>query len=217
MSLQTDGLELSNTLFVAADVIVCATGWQSSFSFLSAQQKASLGLPVHLSEVSPADVAKWEGLDVAAQELVFRLFPRLKNAPSSVQVREETPYRLYKNMAPVDNHRILFLGCVQLGNHFMTAEAQALWAVAYFDGRLNLPTKSEMGMEIARTNAWCRLRYPTKGWDGSFFFFDSLLYAEALLNEIGLKSYRRPWPMCEVVPVKARDFRALVWEYIASL
>jgi dimethylaniline monooxygenase (N-oxide forming) len=218
ISFHSDTLELSDSSHVPANVLVCATGWESSFPFLSSEQKASLGLPVQLSDEARSDAVKWQALDVAARKKVLHLFPRLADAPSySERQKATTPYRLYKNMAPLtDNRTILFLGCVQLGNHFMTAEGQALWAVAYFDARLDLPKKEDMEREVAETNMWCRLRYPAKGWDGTFYFFDSLPYVDALLRQVGLKSHQRLWPMTKVAPVKARDLMPLVQEYIAA-
>lgn len=96
----------------------------------------------------------------------------------------------------------------------MVAEAQALWAVAYLDRRLNLPAMSEMEREVAETVTWCRLRYPSKGRDGTFYYFDVVPYVDSLLKQVGLQSHWRSWPMGQVAPMTARDLGTLMQEYL---
>lgn len=95
----------------------------------------------------------------------------------------------------------------------MAAESQALWALAYLDGRMDLPDKGQMAWEVELTNAWNQLSYLDRGWEGNFFYFDLILYVDMLLSDIGLASHRRPWLKTQVAPFTAHDLKPLCQEY----
>ena len=84
---------------------------------------------------------------------------------------------------------ITFLGHIVTGNNFRGAECQALWAVAYLDGQLRLPSKEDTEREVAMSIAWCRRRYLSKGALGYRLYFDLVPYADALLQQLGLESH----------------------------
>jgi len=86
---------------------------------------------------------------------------------------------------------IVFLGHIVIGNNFRAAECQALWAVAYLDGQLSLPSKEDMEKEVAMSIAWCRRRYRSKGELGHWLYFDLVPYTDALLQQLGLESHRK--------------------------
>lgn len=60
-----------------------------------------------------------------------------------------TPYRLYQTMSPVNDDLILFMNHVVAGAKLFAAEAQAIWAVAYWDKAFPLP--SVVGKGTLRT------------------------------------------------------------------
>ncbi len=208
-------IELRDGSLLAADVLVCATGWDSSLTFLSPQESARLGLPVLREQEEPEEALKWLRLESAACDEILRRFPSLADPPVHfARQMTTTPYRLYKGIAPLDDRTIVFLGHIQVGNNFMAAECQALWATAYFDERLSLPSKTAMANQVALNNAWCRLRYLDKGQMGIWYYFDLVPYVDMLLGDIKLRSYRRSWALNLMSPVTAKDLRHLHQEYV---
>ena len=219
---RSDLTELSETTIklrdgsvLSADVLVCATGWDSSLTFLSRQESARLGLPVLREQEEPKDAAKWLRLESAARDEILLRFPSLADPPVHFARHiTTTPYRLYKGIAPLNDRTIVILGHIQVGNNFMAAECQALWATAYFDERLSLPSNIAMANEVALSNAWCKLRYLDKGQLGTWYYFDLVPYVDMLLADIKLRSYRRSWALNLFSPVTAKDLRRLHQEYV---
>ena len=122
-------------------------------------------------------------------------------------------------MLPISDPSIIFLGKIMLGNHFRTAEVQALWALSVLDGTLDLPTETVMERDVAETVAWCKKRYLGKGQFGNWFWFDMVPYTDALLAQMDLWSHRRErgegWMEWRelVKPCFARDLSGLIGEY----
>ncbi len=207
-------IKLRDGTVVPADTIICATGWDSGFNFLSAQERSRLGLPSPRADEDSDAATEWQHLDTQAREEVLQRFPSLAHPPAHfARQMTTTPYRLYKAIAPLDDKSVVILGHIQVGNNFMAAECQALWAVAYFDGRIDLPPRTVMAKEIALNNAWCSLRYLDKGNLGTWYYFDLVPYVDMLLGHIGFCPYRRPWPLSVLLPVTAKDLRELCQEY----
>ena len=102
-----------------------------------------------------------------------------------------------------------------VGNNFRTAEVQALWAVAYLDGRIKVD-QSDAERDVATTVAWDRRRYLNKGQLGSWFYYDVVAYADMLLEQLGLTSHRRKgWFGNLMDPCFASDLQGLSGEYKA--
>lgn len=60
--------------------------------------------------------------------------------------KKYTLYRLYKNFAPLSDsidRSIVVVGHVDVGIYFSTAECQAMWATAYLDNKLKVPSLEE--------------------------------------------------------------------------
>jgi dimethylaniline monooxygenase (N-oxide forming) len=184
---------------VSPHVIVCGTGWQPSYHrFLDEDLARNLGLPVILridEDQGPnLEDIKWSTLEQSADIEICRRFPRLQNPPRHhTSISTQSPFRLYKYMVPTnpDMRGIAFLGHIVIGNNFRAAECQSLWAVAYLDGQLSLPSKGDMEREVAMGVAWCRRRYLSKGALGNWLYFDLVPYTDALLEQLGLRSHRR--------------------------
>lgn len=171
-----------------------------------------------LEDASPQTQARWQKLEKAADPVILSRFPTLEHPPAYHKIEpRETPFRLYKAMVPPadDAHSIVFLGRMVVGNNFRTAEAQALWAVAYLEGRIrDLPTLTQMELEVAETVAWDRRRYLNKGELGSWFYFDVVDYADALFEQLELSSHRQKGLIGNLVePCFAADLESMVDEY----
>ncbi|KAL8637399.1 MAG: hypothetical protein Q9228_005323 [Teloschistes exilis] len=203
---------------VPADALFCGTGWNPEYPFLSKGQTVDLGLP-HANEDDPPDVArKWESLLKAADDEVIARFPQLADPPPFYKRRQNsTATRLYNCVAPLSDDSILFLGNVYLSNAFRTAEAQAIWATAYFDGNVVLPTREKSERDIAYMAAFSKRRYPSHGATGNYFHMDLVGYSDRLLQDVGLVSHRRQWWWQDFFyPCLASDFSHIKDEYLAK-
>ncbi len=208
-----------NERTIPCDVLVYCTGWDPVSYLFSSEEASDLGLSVPITEVDPKAQSRWQALETAAESRVLSRFPHL-NDPPLYHKSEPThaPFRLYKAIAPVideADYSIVFLGKMVVGNNFRTAEAQALWAVAYLDGKVNVP-ESEMAKDVAMTVAWNRRRYLNKGQLGSWFYFDVIAYTDMLLEQLKLSSHRRKgWFKNLMDPCFADDLKGLGAEYRA--
>ena len=176
------------------DAIVCGTGWNPSLEFLEDKESVELGLPMPLDK-EPKDVCKhWEKLVQDADHGICTKFPVLANPPKHPhQTIDTTTYRLYQGMAPVQDNSILFLNHVNTANKFLAAGAQAMWAVAYFDKQITLPSKEDMERSIATWVAFSRRRYLSQGEQGNAINFESITYTDALLAEMSLTAHKKRW------------------------
>ncbi|KAL8969231.1 MAG: hypothetical protein Q9197_004446 [Variospora fuerteventurae] len=205
-------------LTIPVDVLVYCTGWSANSALFPPHEAGGMGLSVPLKDADPQTQAHWQQLEDAADPLILAQFPMLKYPPAYRKLEPtETPFRLYKAMAPPadDTHSIVFLGKMVVGNNFRTAEAQALWAVAYLDGRIrDLPTCMRREQEVAETVAWDRRRYLNKGELGSWFYYDVVDYADMLYEHLGLWSHRQKGFVGNLMePCFAADLRAMGDEY----
>lgn len=205
---------------IPIDALVFCTGWSASTTLFPPQEASALGLSVPLDAIDSQTQYNWQMLEKAADAVILSRFPTLRHPPDYRKIKPtRTPFRLYNSIAPPTDvhstHSIVFLGKMVVGNSFCTAEAQALWTVAYLDGRIrNLPSQAQINKEIAETVAWDRRRYLNKGELGSWFYFDVVDYADALLEQLGLDSHRRKaWIGDLMDPFFASDLKDLGQEY----
>lgn len=209
-------LYLEDGTHFPCDAVLCGTGWKVGVDMLDSDHRAKLGLP-YAKVNEPYEVAtKWEKLQLEADEQVAKKFLLLTNPPAhSHKHIETTPYRLYRSMAPLSDDSILLMNHVTAGNKVFAAEAQAMWAVAYFDRRICLPSLEEREKEIAMWNAWCLRRYLSNGERGNFAAFDSVPYVDKLLRDIGLTAHLKGWWRDLIEPFKPRDLGKAWEEYLA--
>ncbi|KAI4225266.1 MAG: hypothetical protein L6R36_004054 [Xanthoria steineri] len=202
---------------VATDVILCGTGWNpNDFSFFDTDLLIRLGLPHSLKDAaSSKDAERWTQLEKQADEEILKQFPLLANPPHHFQEPiRTTPYRLYNMIAPLNDDSIAFVGHMAIVNHFRGAECQALWAMAYLDKQLKLPSYEDRQLEIARRVTWCRRRYLSHGVSGNYIPFESEAYTDKILAEIGLTSHRKGLLRDSFVPPGPGDLVGLKDEYL---
>lgn len=140
----------------------------------SAEQSMELGLPMDLMEESVLDRKYWESLIAEADKEVLLRFPRLEEQSVFPGRTEPTSTaKLYRSMVPTNSEfndgSIVFLGHIMARDTMSLAEIQALWAVAYLNGKLPSKTKQEMDEDVALVIAWRRRRYLG---DGNMYLSD---------------------------------------------
>ena len=183
----------------------------------SSVQASSYGLSIPITQADLDVQARWKALEDEADPKVLSRFPHLGVPPLYRKVEPlHTPFRLFNAMIPpadAQDHSVAFLGKMVVGNNFRTAEVQALWAVAYLDGKIG-KDMSTMEKTVAMTVAWDRRRYLNKGNLGSWFYFDVVAYADMLLEQLGLSSHlQKGWVGNLMEPCFASDLKGLVPEY----
>ena len=129
---------------------------------------------------------------------------------------QTTPYRLYNGIAPIRDDSIALLNHIVVGNKFRAAEVQAIWAAAYLDKQLALPSLQQREADIALTTAWSRRRYLSNGEWGNCMTFETIGYTDKLLQELGFSSHRRGWLSNFFTPCTARDLGGIRGEYMAK-
>lgn len=133
---------------------------------------------------------------------------------------------------------IIFLGHIHTMNTPMIAEIASLWAVAYLQGKLEIPNLPAMEAEVARWNAWTRRRYLGQGEKTPYAMYDSVhvsgygialctsradmtdatQYTDLLLNDLGLSPFRKQTWVTEIfTPYKPADLSGCVQEWMKSL
>ena len=207
---------IDKTKNVLADTILCGTGWKPIYPFLSPLDAISLGLPHDSRDDTDEEREAWKTLLEAADQRITSAFPIFKHPPTRKKPDiDTTTSRLYNGIAPLTDSSIVFLGHLHLSNSFRTAEAQAIWATAYFDGSFKLPPLHKAREAVAHMNACSRRRYPTKGSRGDYCFFELIWYTDRLMQDIGLNSHTQKgwWWDYWLEPCLASDFRDSVNEY----
>ena len=175
------------------DTVLCGTGWQRGLDMFSDDLKMHLGLPYQkeLDLDSSASVQKWEEMVSDADKTICNQFHILRDPPPHPHIEESrTPYKLYRGMAPLHDKSILFINHVTVANKLFGAEGQAMWAVAYFDGLIEVSLDGRQ-RDIATRIAWCRRRHLSNGSLGNSLPFDGVTYVDTLLEEIGLSAHRQ--------------------------
>lgn len=186
-AVDSHGIELKGGSLVPADAILCGTGFDRSFSLFGEPSAADLGLPVPL-EPDTKHPTNWLQLEKEADDAIVQRFPGLANPPPR-RKSTTTPYRLYNLIASLTDDSVVFLGFLGVLNAFYTAECQAIWATAYLDKKLHLPSLDERVKDTACVNAFSKRRYPFLGQDGAGINYDMVGYCDRLLQQVGLSSH----------------------------
>ncbi len=204
---------------VPTDLLLCGTGWDTTYPFLSSKHVRELGLPHDPCKDSEEERQSWDDLMDAADRQILKQYPILARPPPNckpVSGASLTPARLYHGIACLTDTSIVFLGRARLSNNFRGAEAQAIWATAYWDEHVTIPPFKQAQREVAYMNAFSRRRYPSRGVDGLNFHTDLVWYTDTLLCEAGLTSHRKGWWEDSDEPCLASDFKDCKDEYMAK-
>lgn len=220
--LESDVLRLETGEEIPSDAILCGTGWVPSLQFFSENQCEKLGLPHLIEKESEKEKYRWTELMAEADGKVIANFPLLaKPPPHWHRPVTQTPYRLYRQMVPLsesceskEDRSIVLVGHVVVGHYFSTVECQSLWATAYLDGKLELPSREEQEKEVALMTAWCRRRYLSNGEEGNNMTLEVTGYIDTLLRDLGLSSHRKGWFKHWFACCWASDFKGLKAEFV---
>lgn len=212
--LEGDKVNLTSGVSIETDVLLCATGWKKDSTIKYAD--FDLGL-------TGSEASRLSRRHESDQE-ILRRFPSLKSQPVLRFERKcDEPFRLYRFIVPptmMSKRNIAFAGLTSTVSTAMFATVQALWISAFFDGSLQRIAKTETDIEeeVMLHTQFGKWRYPV-GYGASLpdFAFDSLPYLDLLLNDLGLKSHRKPTQVAEIFePYKPKDYRGLTREFVGS-
>ena len=89
-----------------------------------------------------------------------------------------------------------------------------MWATAYLDRRLTLPSLEIRREEVALFTSWCRRRYLNNGEKGNWMTFELIGYTDQLLEQLGFTSHRKGWFRDLFEPCVASDLVGLKDEYM---
>jgi dimethylaniline monooxygenase (N-oxide forming) len=171
------------------DAILCGTGWHRGLDMFSDEMKRRLGIPYPILQKTESD-ERWDELVASADATVTTRFPILRNPPPHPYVEpKDTPFRLYRGMAPLHDDSILFMNHIVLANKLFAAEGQAMWAVAWFDNKITVPLDTRE-QRIAMWTAWCKRRYLSNGSLADEASFDMVPYVDTLLEDMNLNKHR---------------------------
>ncbi|EED24571.1 dimethylaniline monooxygenase, putative [Talaromyces stipitatus ATCC 10500] len=220
--LDKNSLRLKSGDQIPTDALLCGTGWQPSLQFFSKDQCRQLGLPHLVDDESPDEKSHWAALEADADAKVLATFPQLADPPAVfLKPATKTPYRLYRHLVPLcescnasKDRSIVFIGQVGVGNYFPLVECQSIWATAYLDGKLDLPSTEEQEKDVALFTTWCRRRYLSNGLRGNAMTFELIGYTDTLLKDLGLRSNRKGWFKDIFFPIWAKDFGGLKAEFM---
>ncbi|TGO50832.1 hypothetical protein BCON_0175g00180 [Botryotinia convoluta] len=147
--LDSHAIVLENGTVIHTDMLLCGTGWKRGYPFLTPAQIREFGLPHPVNDDSEEGSRIWDSLTENATREILTSFPKLRNPPGPIHTHNEsnrpvptTPTRLYNLLAPLndlENPSLVFLSQIHLSNAFRLAEAQTIWATAYFSSHLSLP------------------------------------------------------------------------------
>ena len=215
----SNSITLDDGREVPTDILLCGTGWNASYPFLSSKQEVELGLPHEPCKDSEEEGQSWNDLMDTADRQILQQYPVLARPPPGCKPiggASLTPARLYHGIASLTDTSIIFLGRARMSNNFRGAEAQAIWATAYWDEHVSIPPLKQAQREVAYMNAFSRRRYPSRGVDGLNFHTDLVWYTDRLLCEAGMTSHRKGWWEDSDEPCLASDFKDCKDEYIAK-
>lgn len=210
-------VHLSNGEQFPCDAVLCGTGWSPGLDFFSPELLMELDLPHNPADEPQEITAKWKKMMLEADEKIIQKYLLLANPPPHPhQHILTTPYRLWNGIAPLKDDSIVFLNHITAGNKIFIAEAQAMWAVAYFDRNIAVPSVEEREREIANFVAWSRRRYLSSGELGNFALFEIVTYIDKLLEGIGGTGRWKGWWRDMFEPFLPRDLNRPWRKYLKS-
>jgi len=237
VSLSKGEVHLSNGSSLKADTFICCTGWKvvPPIQFLPERLASELGFPA----ISTEDDILMRKADyqILSQVPALRDGPKrtlpVPTDPISAETKKSwkrsKPYQLYRFMIPyekrfLDHRNIAFIGAHLAINAVMVAQAQALWITAFFKEKIQHLDPSNIDYEGVRYETILHSEYekirhpPGAGGSGERcpdLVFDGIAYIDLLLNDLGLKIFRKETLWKEIfsryVPA---DYQGIVEEWL---
>lgn len=233
-------VHLSNGSALKADTFICCTGWKvvPPIKFLTAETALDLGLPAESTKndifMQKADYQILANIS-SLREGPKRTLP-ISRDPILVDPKRchksSSPYQLYRFVVPyekrfLEHRNIAFIGAHLAINAVMVAQAQALWITAFFRGEIQHLKPANINYEAVRYETVLHSQYekirhpPEAGGCGTRcpdLVFDGLSYIDLLLNDLGMKIFRKHTQWEEIfhryMPI---DYQGLVREWIELL
>ena len=221
---------------VRASALITATGFSAkpTFTFTRKETHSDLGVPS--TSLSPAQQEFWNALDEKADLKIGETFPRLLSGPhlsatSSVLKPYTTtldpemnysPFRLYRAIAPPGmtargEHNLVFISMFSNLANIPRCELQCLWAYAYLNDKLAIERDTVLE-ETALMARYAKFRAPFG--HGRFFpdlVFDQVPYLDTLLQDLGLKFWRKPNILAELFgSYRSTDYKGVVQEWLSA-
>ncbi|KAJ4993405.1 hypothetical protein SVAN01_00953 [Stagonosporopsis vannaccii] len=227
MRLSCKTVHLSDGKTLAADVLICGTGWKDTpqIKFMTERE---LGLPGHL----PLNVQPYIA---RADATILETAPKLRNQPprrtteTMTEDANETlpePYRLYRFMVPpafIDSRTLAFAGAYRSPATTLIAQTQALWITAFLDDNITALSHGftlhcdRILYETVLHTQFGKWRY-SRGFGARFpeLWFDCLPYVDLLLKDIGVPNQRKgSWWAERFTPYMPADYVGIVDDYLA--
>ncbi|KAK1834464.1 putative dimethylaniline monooxygenase [Podospora conica] len=224
------------------DALVACTGFSAkpSFTFKGASP-SDLGIPT--TSLTKTETQLWEAVNGQADLSIGSEYPRLLLGPfhspssrvprqfhqgaSSAEETPETPWRLYRGMAPPGlaasgDRSLVFLGIMNGVGNTVRMELQALWALAYFGDKLALLQRDrESSRVFAETALFQRFTQHRAPYGHGRLFpdlvADQLPYWDLLVHDLGLETRRKGGGLRELFePYGVADYAGLTGEWLAK-
>jgi hypothetical protein len=218
-------VHLSDGQTIPTTALICSTGWRATpnVQFLPEGIDAALGLPWSRDPLDEKLVAK-------ADAEILQRFPKLQDQPvfnskykpltDEAEASAPHPLRLYRFMIPcalAEERSIAFMGTTLTISTTLIAQTQALWIAAYFARRLpSFPSEGDLEWSTAVHTQFCKWRYAGGfGRRNPDFVFDAVPYIDTLLNDLGIRPYRKAGFVDEVFgSYGPEDYRGLIAEWL---
>ena len=187
-------VHLANRRDLKTDVFVSATGYKhkAAVKFMPETISNKIGF----STAGPTDPTV-----KAADAEIFKRYPELKDQPKvgpvGEQEREQMSCLLWHGVIPpafIFSRNLAYSGMNTSFRGMLVFEIQALWTVAFLDGKLStkVPGKEEAEWQAMLQNRFYRWRAPNGlGAKGTNMVFEIMPFLDTLMRELGLNWKRK--------------------------
>lgn len=244
-------VHLSNGNVIEADTVVTCTGWKntSTINYEPPEVATELGLSgrtglsIHRKDGDEDDDGR---LMAMARKEVLRQSPELSSKPiralspswdikaqakqrDSTHIAKAECLRLYHYIVPpseriLQHRNLVFIGMHQSIHTVMVAQAQALWATAFFQNRipsLASQSTSQVKYQTFLESEYEQMRRPREGaGSGGKYLdlvFDTVPYVDSLLEDVGVQMKRKAsWWRDIWEPYTLRNYEGIVQEWLTS-
>ncbi|MGH7804146.1 MAG: hypothetical protein ACREQJ_07340 [Candidatus Binatia bacterium] len=156
---------------------------------------------------------------ITSLSVLWLLYPARDLTSNSALVLEadEDGPQLYRHVVHPSLPSLAFAGYNHGFMHVPSAEIGALWLAALWQGKLELPSQSEMEKVVEHVRSWKRAHInfePSRSCAVSTRFQQ---YLDIMLADLGISPYRKlPNVIAEVFsPYRPDDYRGVVDEFLA--